>query len=523
MNVSFFSPIYPPTDACHAEKLGCLRFATTLFDFGQRSYKIESVQGDLCLVEIEASNLSWLKVAFQIAMLATVIIPIITLMFTALYRLANSFKVLQDHLSKLPDDILPIIFDQVVCDSPALALTNKKMQQTTPAKNRIIAFALEEALKTAKAMYIKKQAATALCDIARFVIPLDREKGMEIVHLALVRAESIKREAIKSMALDGIIEILTAYDIQRAEHIIEKSQEKYKESLLAIMAAAIVKEDHHKALAIANSLKDFKEKNWSLRKIAITIAKDYMEEALEIVDSLEGYEKYLALQDIAPLLAAENPEKGIKMAKEACAFFANMPPGKWYTIEMVRKVFSKYDREKGLEIANSLEDLEARAEALSFLDIDEALKTANAIREVDVKCCALGRVAPQISLKEPDKASQLIEGIVEKVKPLKANLATEMALISSAKAMAAFDQERALEIVKLIERPFGRAEAYTKILKIFPHKDSEERVKVARLIFNEALSIKVKEGEPMDTGGDFESEQRFNAFLNVVRTLSEVD
>src|SRR5262245_37700230 len=120
MNVSFFCPIYATESQ---ENLSFLRYATTIFDFGQKSYKIEVVKDELYLFECEASEPSWLMVALQVILIATVILPLIALSLLTFYRLSNSFKLAQDHISQLPDDILNIICQK----APSLALVNKKM------------------------------------------------------------------------------------------------------------------------------------------------------------------------------------------------------------------------------------------------------------------------------------------------------------------------------------------------------------------------------------------------------------
>lgn len=530
MSIPFLSPIYPADAPCPDERLSFLRGATAFFDFGQQSYKIEYVQGDTSLnLSAIDTKPSWWGIALRIAALATVIIPIIALALIALYRLANTFQTL-NRFSALPEDIQKLICQKAVFESPNLFATSEKIHafmEKDPAciRNRLVSYAIEEALKTAHAMGSNPQGASALSDIAEFVLPLDKERGLKIIESALERAKAITIEAMKNQEFSKIVQILACYDLKRAEEIVESLPAEYKGRSLLTLAMFIANEDCEKALEMVNSLGDLSYKQRALSKIAISMAKVDDVEALKIADSLEDIHKFTALKGIAPIVFAKNQELGRHIANEA-AEIASHQNDRWVPdrelLGIIWSFFIKHDRERAIALARTMRSKVNFAMILAQVDPDEALRFANTIGDRADRCFALCHIASSIKTTQPERALELVEQalIITESITWAGSIEKKMSLSSCARAMALFNLEKAIEIAKSIDDNLlgDRSETLTQILRVIPPGQIEEVKLAAGLIFKEARSFKVCE-IPVDDNTII-CTYRFKTVFGVAKALS---
>lgn len=95
MSVHFLSSVYPDIIPHPYEKLGFLRNAAHLFDFGQKSYRISYLKDSQALevTKIKGHQASWIAAVVRIILLCTVIIPLIAAAAALVYFSANTFKV----------------------------------------------------------------------------------------------------------------------------------------------------------------------------------------------------------------------------------------------------------------------------------------------------------------------------------------------------------------------------------------------------------------------------------------------
>jgi len=94
---SLLTPIYAcQTPSC--ERGGFLRPLTTLFNFGQKSYRIIAIDGGKGLyLERIKNKPSWVGVALCVIFVMSVIVPILSMIAIAIYRSLNSFASLKGY------------------------------------------------------------------------------------------------------------------------------------------------------------------------------------------------------------------------------------------------------------------------------------------------------------------------------------------------------------------------------------------------------------------------------------------
>lgn len=95
MSIHFLSPVYPDITPHPHEKLGFLKNAAHLFNFGQKSYRISYLRDSQTIevTKIKGHQASWIAAAIRIVLLCTVFIPLIAAAAALVYFSANTFKV----------------------------------------------------------------------------------------------------------------------------------------------------------------------------------------------------------------------------------------------------------------------------------------------------------------------------------------------------------------------------------------------------------------------------------------------
>ncbi|CRX37696.1 F-box/LRR-repeat protein [Estrella lausannensis] len=111
MQFNLISPIYQGETKHPYEKVGFLRGATHFFNFGQDAYQIEYLDGKstLALKSSTDHKPTWIGIALRVAALCTVIIPLVALAATLIYRALNHFEPVGSLYPEIPGDIHVII------------------------------------------------------------------------------------------------------------------------------------------------------------------------------------------------------------------------------------------------------------------------------------------------------------------------------------------------------------------------------------------------------------------------------
>lgn len=93
MSVSIFSPIHSGLVSHTMEKCAFLRPFTQVFDFGQNAYTISACDQHAMMLE-EKNKLKhpWIQTLVRVVALMTVIIPLLALLGTLIYRAVNTFQ-----------------------------------------------------------------------------------------------------------------------------------------------------------------------------------------------------------------------------------------------------------------------------------------------------------------------------------------------------------------------------------------------------------------------------------------------
>lgn len=109
MNVNLLSPIYSGINH-PKEKYPFLRGMGHLFDFGQPGYTIRAVDlNTLELVQRKGTSPSWMNTLLKVVAILTVIIPLICLLGTLIYRSVNRFQMINEQEVSLPQEIQMLI------------------------------------------------------------------------------------------------------------------------------------------------------------------------------------------------------------------------------------------------------------------------------------------------------------------------------------------------------------------------------------------------------------------------------
>lgn len=478
MNIPFFSPIHPGVSSTN-ENLSFLRPATTIFDFGQKSYRIQDVSGHL--VEIDTPSPAWYAVALSVAAIMTVVIPLLAIAMIALYRYANRFQVVQPLLfSNLPEDVQKLVCKNMVFHGNALAETNKQINgfmnnDRDLVKNRIFASAIEESLKVANDMKGNSQAAEALCDIAKLVLKLDVKKGVEIVVAALEKAKLlVLYDDLKGQAMAKIAKVLAPYDLEQAQKIVQVIPEGYETLARANIAKAIAKTDYKSAQEIVKSINDAHHRPLVLAKIAIGMAKDDLPGALEIIESLkEGGIK--ALISILPLIESVDKEKALLMANKIIisAYLGSFGSRNYSNLI---DLLCRHDKERALQFVDFMREYETFAR----FDVDAAIEQTERILTEDGKVEAFCAMAKGIAKTNPEKGYELAKRALEIAERQQKGRGR------CAEAIALFNLEEAFEIVESLGE-LNRTTPLTNFLKM--EMPAEKISKVYRLLFKVGKGI----------------------------------
>lgn len=262
MNISLFSPIYPGPTHNPQEKLGCLRFTTEFFNFGQTGYRVVTLVNDPALY-LEATNSqkpSWLSVVVRVIAILTIIIPLLMLVGALIYRAANKFE-LKDRFSELTPDILKLINNYAVLDSKSISQVNKKInhifnENVDLNKNKLIAIAVENSLKTAE-LIARREGKKYYYELAQPLQDLDKVPAIAVfnrIEALLFTYRRIKPINVDNLRKHNYIQCYAQYHREKAIQLAHEMNELDKERAYACIAKEYVKVEPESALMWVRSL-----------------------------------------------------------------------------------------------------------------------------------------------------------------------------------------------------------------------------------------------------------------------------
>jgi len=496
-----FTPIYGKSEA--PERLSFLRPATTLFNFGQKTYRVEVFDAHLYLVEGD-NKPNWVGIAVRVALIMTGIVPLIALAAAAIYRLANKFYE-KDHLTKLPDELLDKIFKYALLDRPALQVTCKEIYSGIPPQHVMHSVALKECLRTLPFLG-KNDIARSLCDVANAMLLYDVEKAQEILAQAFTKADSY------SFDLDYIIKTYARFYFKKALEVGAWPENLYNQHVVADwLIQNLTKIPRSKAHYYS---KIAKEKNLadlvSICKIAILLKESRLGEALKITDSLRESVQLRVNLKILETLAPEDALKRADLLLQLAESYE--PERKSFLIKgLIRTCLAKHDRKRGIELAaadpfpiskrgNNI----CIAREFAKSDLEEAILWAEGLPE---NIFVLTEIAETIHETHPERAREIIE------KALIESPYFEEHFVMCAGAMALIDEKRALQIAKLPKDVSVKRRAHEAILR------KTGSIPLARICLNNAKRRKIWPSGL--SGSDLLNLALFHSFHEIVLAMQK--
>jgi len=471
----FFEPIYGNSEA--PEKLSFLRPATTLFNFGQKTYQIEVIDSHLYLVEGK-NKPGLVGIALRVALIMTVVVPLIAMAAIAIYRSANHFYG-KNYFAKVPAEVLDPIFRYALLDVPALAMTCKAFQARVTPRAFIKAAALNQCLRTAP--FLDRYAVNAFCEIALQLVPYHKGRAREILGEALKRAGD---------QVGAIADCYVKFDFEKALEISPNLSQAMIDELIKIDPESKARE--FLQIAEKKNLPDIA----NLCRIAICLNESRLDDALAITELLPILHQLHVNVKIIEILpqdqALARSEHVLQLAEPQENHQKNA-----ITSELIRVCFAKYDIERAKELIPQGYDATYMHIAREFAksNLEEAIKWALGLNRLDV----VTAIAETVYQTHPERAREIIEAATDKKKHV---WYMDQKWVLCAGAMALIDEERALQIAKsAILRTFKYA-ARGAILQ------KTGSLYLARKIFKKHIQIV----------GYFNHE-RFHGFLNISKSF----
>lgn len=392
MSISFFSPIH--SDSYNPqEKCSFLRGAVRLFDFGQKAYLIRHYDGvEVNLIEVEGIKPTWLGITLRIIAMATLIIPLMALLGTCIYRALNTFQVVEmepNRLNMLPPELLKTLYKQtglfsclqLKCTSKA----NKEFIEGDKTLNgyQTIIRTLEKCYRLTKDIENPFEKADALYRIAKTLIPIDHKKALEIANEATAPPD-IGYLVTKANAMAEMAGMLSRIDQEKAKELADIALETAKafpytaeqSVAFALVAKAYASIDPNKAFEAIELARNAAMYIYATNAPKIIIEavalldqenlKTGVNKALEIIDPIHPYGKSKHLIAVAKIINSSDPEEALRITKTA------------------------------IDTANTIEDEGTKCEALAKISrVLELFDSLNADEIADLMIASVNTLAPR--------------------------------------------------------------------------------------------------------------------------------
>jgi len=479
----FFEPIYGNSEA--PEKLSFLRPATTLFNFGQKTYQIEVL--DSCMYLVEGKNKPGLVgIALRVALIMTVVVPLIAMAAIAIYRAANKFyeKNYLNYFAMVPLEVLEKhIFRYALLDVPALSKTCKQFQASVTPRAFIKAAALNQCLRVAP--LIDMYAPNAFCEIALQMVPYHKGRAREILNEASKHAGG---------QLGAIRDCYVKFDFEKALEISPNLSQAMIDELIKIDPESKARE--FLQIAERKNLPDIA----NLCRIAICLNESRLADALAIADLLPIDHQ---LDVIVKIIEFLPQDEALARSEHVLQLVEPKPEHQKNPIisELIRVCFAKYDLERAKELVPREYYMTFVHIAREFAksNLEEAINWALGLGKLDV----LMAIAESVYKTHPERAREIIEmGTDVKYQMLYVNNQFELV----AGAMVLVDEERALQIADL-----AIIDPYKYLARVAVLKRTAS-LNLARDIFKKYMCTNFPDMY-------FYKYQRFDGFLNIAKSF----
>lgn len=496
MSISFFSPIYAGPNASSHERCPFLRCTTHFFDFGQKAYTIShSNSFKIDVIEREDVQPSWMMTMVRIIALATLIIPLLMAIGSWIYRSVNSFQVVQleNHLHKLPDELITTIFKHAGPANLTLASTCKKNQEIIEKEpslrgHRLILETLKHCYEEVKDLEDPEKSST-LFNLVRSLSPIDARMATQITGTIVDQFH-----CHKSRAFIVIAESLLESDPKKAEEILERAFTSINRAAATRTADearmeiarnfAVLPECLKRALDIANSITNPFQKSTALAAVSLNLVKHNPQKADEVATEayatgrfLNSFEKIQVLTEIAKSVASYNPLKTYEIAKECLEILKNSVRNRFsrsaylishllpilkqedasdfaeqaltllktfensrYTLPQFAKVLAPSNLSRALEVLRDIEELSPIELNISLIQIAEKVLPLDSVQIID-ECI---KRADNFPKKYKIESLAAIARVLTQANPIKA---LELAEIAYAEAQTIQDENEKLELL----------------------------------------------------------------------------
>lgn len=371
MTISFFSPICPDKN-----NYSFLSKATQFFNFGQKSYKLEVIDGKCVCQEVE-NRPSWKGIIIRVILCFTLIIPLLAILGMALYRLQNKLTVKPGvGFDDLEPNLKKLIFENVSFDLAAFAETSKENRAII--KNNPLLQAsilLKEAYRAGQSLLEKNEPCAeifiAYIDAIRsYSSPEIIEKEVNNALNSITNLTFSQRMRLASFdpkACEKAKEEMTVYASEGLVNAQNNNDwHKYIDSLLEVSQGVV---SYNRGLALHGIqcvLDEFNRSSFTpdaIRKIALID----LEKALHYVKSLPERHQISLLSEIAKWLDKENHERALEITESTLELVKQSPHANEFVFDLI-KIIYMFNRDRGLKEAHKISDVQFRNTILNRLN-----------------------------------------------------------------------------------------------------------------------------------------------------------
>ena len=195
---------------------------------------------------------------------------------------------------------------------------------------------------------------------------------------ALLVAEKLDDEAVKSQTLSAIVAKQTISNPEKALAVLEKIQDdKVRFQALSTLAIEQAKTDADAAMKIAKKIDDIDLKAKTVASIVDIIAETDLNEALDFIKTIDDATcKRRAASSLAIKQAKVDADLALSLIQEL-----DTPSAKMYTLSRIAEEVSAKDIDKAVSIAEMIDDSIIKSQTLSNI----SLKALSPPKEDSVK------------------------------------------------------------------------------------------------------------------------------------------
>jgi hypothetical protein len=373
------------------------------------------------------------------------------------------------------------------------------------------------ALEAARGIEDKELRSEAVCHVSDVVCNTDPGRALEI-------ARGIEDDYCRFDALTDVAEAVAKTDLQRALAIAATIEnERWRAGALVGIAESLADTAPDQALEVARSIGDEEYRAGALATIAEAMAKTDTKRALDVARTISDPDyRVEALARSAVALEGTNPERAKDIAEEALEAAKSTGKGEHpYDLYRIVTVFARADQQRAVEIARTIQNEDARAEAtvaLAKVGSPAALDLAHSIGNYFERRDTVAKVARALATVDLDLALEAARSITceqwqmfSKVpmppgpRPqspfctqekgtlcLKCEDGYRMTMLDIVGELAEADPDRALEVADESGDDWVATAARSRVVWVLAWKDPDRAADIARYIedkFDRAVGL----------------------------------